>query len=199
MSEASRRYERAIQEFFAAHAEDPRQIERNGEIFPDAVVYHERMREWLEKLAPDASEPLRLAAQAQHLRRWKIPRSDYPEGRLGYKKWRSDLADFHGNEAGAILRNCGFGSETIERVQALLRKDNFANDPEGQLLQDVVCLVFLEHDFEEFAAKQEDEKMISILRKTWRKMSARGQEVAAELAQKLPANLRDLVQRAVSE
>jgi predicted Co/Zn/Cd cation transporter (cation efflux family) len=51
--------------------------------------------------------------------------------------------------------------------------------------------VFLETQFEETAAKVTREKMVDILRKTVRKMSARGVEEAARL--ELPEHLRAML------
>lgn len=199
MSEYEGHYEEAVRRFFAIHEEDPRKVLRDGREVAWAVLYHDRMLSWLEKLAPEASEPLRLAAYCQHLRRWKIPRQNYPEGKLGYKKWRHDLAQLHGDEAAVVLEECGYGHDTIARVRELLLKADFKADPESQVLEDVVCLVFLENEFAAFAAKHEEEKLVTIVRKTWRKMSSRGQSEAQALAAGLPGGLQVLVKRAIDE
>ncbi len=107
----SDRFNEAIRRFDAANAEDPRQI-----------IYAQKMTEWLHRLYPDASEPLRLAARSQHIRRWMIPRSDYPMTRPGYHKWRTALYDFHAQTAAEILADCGYDAQTIAQVQSLLRK-----------------------------------------------------------------------------
>lgn len=192
------RFEEAVRQFFAVHAEDPRVVRKDARALPWSVIYHDRMKAWLEKIAPDASEALRLAVCCQHLRRWKIPRESYPEGKLGYKKWRHDLAQFHGDEAAAILNKSGYDAETVQRVRELLLKTHLKTDPEVQTLEDVVCLVFLENEFGQFAAKHDDEKIISILRKTWKKMSPRGQGEAVKMTASLPEDLRLLVERALS-
>ena len=84
----------AVRRFRAAHDEDP---ERR------ALHYHQRLAHWIERLAPDASEPLRLAAHCQHIRRWTLPRDRFAAGRAGYRRWRSTLARFHADEAEHIL------------------------------------------------------------------------------------------------
>jgi len=163
------RYQSAIKKIDAANAGDPHQKE---------LLYSLRMSEWLEKLRPDASEALRLAARAQHIRRWEIPRSGYPMGRAGYLKWRTGLYDFHARKAAGILSQCGYDASTVARVESLIQKKDIKADPEMQLLEDVVCLVFLENYFADFSEKHEEEKVINILRKTWRKMSPAGQKAA---------------------
>lgn len=157
------------------------------------------MSGWLLRLAPDASEALRLAARAQHIGRWKIPRDSYPEGRNGYLKWRADLARFHADTTGAILAEAGYESALIERVAALLQKRGLKRDAEVQALEDAACLVFLEHEFTGFSRKHEDEKVVDIIVKTLAKMSGRGRAEAAKLLPALPADRRALVERAMTQ
>lgn len=175
------RFALALARFDAANADDPEQEDVNGQRRPRAMLYGERMSAWLVRLRPDAPEALRLAARAQHLRRWEIPRERYPLGREGYKAWRSELMRFHAEQAGQILAELSYEPELIERVQALLRKEQFKRDADAQTLEDVACLVFLAFYFEPFAAKHSDDKVIDILRKTWRKMSGQGRAAALEL------------------
>lgn len=182
----------------AANAEDPRTESVGGVDRPKELVYSERMSAWIEKLDPNASEALRLAARAQHIRRWEIPRSDYPMDRAGYYKWRTTLYKFHARKAAEILREVGYDVECIARVESLLQKKNLKTDPEAQMLEDAACLVFLESYFAEFADRGDidEEKMIDILRKTWRKISERAHEFALGLP--MPAAARTLVERALS-
>jgi len=175
----------------AVHAEDP---EKEGGQ-PKELVYAQRMSAWLARLAPQASESLRLATRCQHLRRWAIPRASYPEGKVGYLSWRKQESLAHAALAGEILAAAGYDAEAVKRVQSLVKKERIKHDPEAQALEDVTCLVFLEHEFAPFAAKHPDEKVIDILRKTWPKMSPQGQAAALQL--KLPAPLRVLVEKAL--
>ena len=186
----------ALARFDAANAEDPHREPAGGAEQPRELVYARRMTEMLERIAPDASEVVRLAARCQHIRRWTIPRDRYPDGRDGYRRWRTDLAAFHAATAGAILRDIGYGDDTVARVQALLRKERLKADPEVQLLEDVACLVFLQHYLPAFAPRHDAAKLAGILRKTWRKMSARGQAAALKLD--LEPDLRELVAQATS-
>jgi hypothetical protein len=139
------------------------------------------MTTWLDKLAPDASEVLRLAVRCQHIQRWTIPRHTYAMDRTGYLRWRTTLAKFHADTAAAILREVGYDDATIRRVQTLLRKESLKRDPEVQCLEDVICLVFLENYLAEFATQHDEAKIIDILQKTWKKMSSHGHEVALTL------------------
>jgi hypothetical protein len=164
---------------------------------PAALAYGRRMSSWLLRLAPDAPEPLRLAARAQHIGRWKRPRSDYPAGRDGYLKWRTDLARFHAETTAELLGKAGYDADTIARVGDLLQKKNLKRDPDTQTLEDAACLVFLETQFTEFSRRHPDEKVLDILRKTAAKMSPRGRTEAAALARHLPEDRRALVVRAL--
>jgi len=186
------RLARAIARFDAANAEDPHREAAGGRERPKELLYAERMTAMLERFAPDASEVLRLAARCQHIQRWQIPRTDYPPTRVGYQQWRLRLRDFHADLAGAILREEGYDDATIGRVRSLIRKEALKADPEAQTLEDVVDLVFLESYLEEFVAKHPDydeAKFVDILRKTGRKMSARGREAALTLVSPPPALL----------
>jgi hypothetical protein len=185
------RLDDALARFDAVNAEDPRQ--EGGE--PAELIYGRRMTAWLERLAPDASEELRLAARAQHIGRWRLPRERFPDGRAGYKRWRSECARMHADTAGAILAELGYPAAAVERVRDLVMKKRLADDPEVQTLEDVACLVFLEHGFADFAQKQERDKLIDIVRKTWAKMSERGRAAAAALP--LPPDLAAIVADAI--
>ncbi len=148
---------------------------------PKELVYGQRLSARLAAFAPDAPETVKLAARAQHIRRWEVPRDSYPEGRAGYLKWRTDLYKRHGDIAGEIMGDVGYDAETIDRVQTLLRKRGLKTDPDVQLMEDVICLVFLEHYFHDFAPKHDEEKLIPIVQKTWKKMSDRAHEAALQL------------------
>ena len=175
------RFDDAIRMFDQANSEDPNIEVINGQPMPKGLVYGQRMSARLAVFAPDAPETVKLAARAQHIRRWEVPRDTYPEGRAGYLKWRTDLYKRHGDIAGAIMKDVGYDGETIERVQTLLRKRGLKTDPEVQLMEDVICLVFLEHYFHDFAHQHDEQKLIPILQKTWNKMTDKAHEAALAL------------------
>jgi hypothetical protein len=186
---------KAFAHFDQVNALDPRSDEVQGSMEPRELVYARRMSERLERFAPEASETLRLAARAQHIARWEIPRTEYPPGRVGYKQWRTRLMRHHADLAGTILTEVGYDPDTVSAVSRLLRKEGLKRDPDVQTLEDVVCLVFLEHYFDEFAEEHEDEKLVDILARTWVKMSERGRGAALELS--LSERARYLVGRAL--
>jgi len=166
----------------AANARDPNRIETGGRREPAELVYGQRMSLTLARMAPDASAHLQIAARGQHIDRWTSPRKSYPDGRIGYLKWRKDLKDFHAGRLGEIMAAAGYGTDDIARVGSLVRKERLKLDVEAQMLEDIVCVVFLEHYIDGFMAKTDREKLADILAKTWAKMSPLGHEHALRLA-----------------
>jgi len=173
----SEKFTAALRRFDEENSRDPHQ--ENGR--PRELLYAERLTGWVLKLSPDAAETLHLAARCQHICRWESPRENYPATRAGYLKWRADLKKFHAEKSGAILREVGYDEETIRRVQELNLKKNFPADPECRVLEDALCLVFLEFQFAALAAKSDDEKMVNALRKSWEKMTETGRAEALKL------------------
>jgi hypothetical protein len=163
------RFNTAIRKFDEYNANDP-----NGK----EVLYAQRMSDRLDKFKPDAAEHIRLAIRCQHIGRWTIPRNTFPEGKKGYIAWRNKLKSFHAETAGAILNECGYDPGMIAKVKDLLEKRDLRNSPDTQLLEDVVCMVFVEFYLDEFAVKHDDEKVIDILAKTLKKMSPAAIDVA---------------------
>lgn len=198
MSEASARFSAVIGAVDAANASDPRSIEVDGARRPYEAVYSERMTARLAAMYPDASEVLRIAARAQHIRRWDIPRDRYEAGRNGYNEWRKACREHHGEVISRIMRDAGYGDGEIERVVMLIKKEQLKKDRESQALENVVDVVFIEHYIDEFAAKYstyDADKLIDIIGKTLRKMSPKGH--AAALALDLPEGTRRLILKAV--
>ncbi len=159
----------------AANAADPHH-EADGR--PVELVYGERMSAELARLAPDASEALRIAARGQHVERWKLPREDYPEGRTGYLAWRTEQARRHAARVDGMMAEAGYDPEERARVATLLRKEGIKRNPEMQMLEDVICFVFLRWYFADFAAKHPEEEILRIVTKTARKMSPEARERA---------------------
>ena len=190
------RLRKAFSRFDRANAEDPNRVPFEGTSQPKEVVYARRMTDRLDRFAPTASEPLQLAARCQHIRRWTIPRTQLPAGRAAYREWRTTLARYHADTAAVILRDVGYDDETVSRVQMLLRKERLKADSEVQTLEDVACLVFLEHYLPEFVSEHDENKLIDILGKTWRKMSDHGRASALQLD--LAPELKALVEKAVA-
>ncbi|MFO1513366.1 MAG: DUF4202 domain-containing protein [Verrucomicrobiota bacterium] len=168
---SSERHTAAIARFDSENARDPNVETLDGHSHPRELIYAKWLTDWVLKLSPNASEALRLAARCQHICRWEIPRNSYPMDKPGYLRWRADLKKFHAQKSGDILREVGYDETTIQRVQDLNLKKNYPHDPEVCVLEDALCLVFLEHQFAALAAKSDDEKMINALQKSWKKMT----------------------------
>jgi hypothetical protein len=168
----------------------------DGKPQPRELIYAQWLTDWVLRLCPQASEALRLAARSQHLCRWTIPRDSYPMTRPGYLKWRADLKKFHAQKAGEILREVGYPEETIHRVQDLNLKKNFPQDAECRVLEDALCLVFLERQFADLASKSDDDKMINALQKSWKKMTPAAHAEALKL--QFGPHEKALVQKALS-
>jgi hypothetical protein len=166
------RFDRAIAAIDAANAESPTGVEGDHAV---------RVTDWVRRLRPDASEELLLAARGHHIRRWTSPRSSYPDGRSGYLRWRRDLHEIHARELGTILGAENYEPAVIERVQDIVRKKRLASDPEVQTLEDALCLVFIQTQYDELAGRLDDEKMDSVVAKTLAKMSDEGRRLAGEL------------------
>jgi len=189
------RFTKAIAGFDAYHERDPNTETEDGKLYPRELLYALRMTGQLEKFAPDATEAVKLAARCQHIGRWEIPREKYPMEKKGYLQWRNEEKFHHAAIAERILHDCGYEADTIEKVKALLLKKELFTNAETQLLEDVVCLVFIQYYLDEFTAKHDDDKVVDILRKTLRKMSRAGKEAIDTLH--LSAKTRSLIKRAV--
>ncbi|PWN43478.1 S-adenosyl-L-methionine-dependent methyltransferase [Ceraceosorus guamensis] len=178
-----------------AHSGDPESKE---------LSYADGVESWATKLLSDypsstshfstlrsghARKVVLLAARCQHLERFKTPRSSYPEGKAGYFKWRRGLYDTQANRAKELLLSAAVSEEDAENVAMWVRKEDLKPGKEGgeagtQLLEDAAVLVFLEEQLAAFAQAHPDytrEKVIDILKKTWRKLSPVGKEAVSGL------------------
>ena len=194
--ESSERFNKAIAEFDLLNAQDPNHRTVDGEDVPFELFFANKMTEWVFRLNSNASEIVKLAARCQHICRWEHPRSEYPEGRVGYLTWRKDLKTFHATKSTEVLRKVGYDEDTIERVRAINLKKDLGRDPDVQLIEDALCLVFLDNQFDDLIAKTPEEKMLNILQKTWGKMSDGAHEQA--LALELSAEASGLLSKALS-
>jgi Domain of unknown function (DUF4202) len=175
------RFGRAITAIDSANAADPHQIVIGATRQPKELAHAQLVTEWIGRMDPDASEALLLAARAHHLRRWTIPRATFPEGRAGYLRWRRTLHEQHATEVAEILESVGYDAATIARVQELVRKRGLGSDPDVQVLEDALCLVFIETQLHDLAGRVEQAKLAGIVAKTTAKMSPRAIELALGL------------------
>ncbi len=196
---SNERFQKAISLIDKANIQDPNKEVLEGKEYSMEMIYSNRMTSWLDKLDSDASEQLQIAARAQHIQRWKIPRAKYPRDRNGYRNWRKELMDFHAEKAGVIMTEAGYDENSISRVKSLIKKERFKTDSESQMLEDVVCLVFLENYFSDFSKEHMDdnEKINRIIKKTWNKMSDKGRELAMEID--LPSEAKSLILKALED
>ncbi|HRG48869.1 MAG TPA: DUF4202 domain-containing protein [Leptospiraceae bacterium] len=189
-------FTQAMEAFDTANSKDPNFIEVNGFEKPYELIYSNWLYEWVMKLNPNAIEELQLAARCQHIKRWEIPRSSYPEGLKGYNKWKKDLAVFHADEASKILKQVGYDEVVVDRVRSINLKKNLKTDLDVQTMEDALCLVTLQYQIEGFSLKHDDEKMIGIIQKTWAKMSSKAKEEALKLS--YSERVLSLIKKAIS-
>ncbi len=194
------RFHATLAMFDKLNSEDPNTVLFDGVSQPKALLYAQRMSEMLARYAPNASETLQLATRSQHIQRWKIPRTDYPMTKPGYFQWRTKLKAFHAEVVSKVLIEQGYDNATVDKVCALLKKENLKSDPDMQTLEDVIVLAFLEHDLIDFAnlhPEYSEDKFVDILRKSYLKMSPKGREAALTLI-KLPEALMPIIHKAIA-
>jgi hypothetical protein len=165
MGDAERLAE-AIRRIDDANAEDPRTEAVNGVDQPRELLFARRVHEWVMRLAADPPEALLLAARAHTLRRWMVPRDRYPMTNIGYHEWRDACATFHAQETERILRDVGYPQDAIDRVTALITKQDWESDPDARTLEDADCLAFLESKLHRYLDEWDEKKTIGILRRT---------------------------------
>ncbi|XQW84118.1 DUF4202 domain-containing protein [Thalassotalea piscium] len=163
---------------------------------PKELLYGQYMSECLAQYWPNADQYLQIAVRAQHIKRWHLKRSAFPEGKQGYLTWRKALGMFHAQTTKELMLEYGYTDIEAETTASIIRKEHLKTNTQSQTLEDVACLVFLQHYFDEFAAKHSEEKIIRILQLTWRKMSDQGHDIALTLT--LPDHLAALVNKALS-
>jgi hypothetical protein len=171
----------AFQYFDAYNQNDPNIFHWESKDYPQEYFFAIELYEWVLKLEPTASEALLLASRSQHIGRWEIARETYPDGRVGYLTWRKDLSLFHAKKASEILNEVGYNNEEIVKVERIILKQKIKVDPEVQTMENALCLVFLQFQYEAFHTKHSPEKVINILKKSLLKMDAHGHQFALTL------------------
>jgi hypothetical protein len=172
----------AFEQFDTYNKTDPNSIVWSGVSYPQEYFLALKLYEWVLKLAPQASEELMLASRSQHIGRWEIPRDSYPEGRESYLQWRKDLAIYHTEITVAILQRIGYQTEQIERVKQIILKQKIKADAEVQIMENALCLVFLQFQYEDFHIKHDPEKVINILKRSLLKMDTNGHKFALSIS-----------------
>lgn len=192
------RFRQARQKIYEGHDADPnRHTTADGKEVPYETHYAQKMESYLQKRAPDSSDVLKLAVCGQHFRRWEVPRADFAMNKIGYHSWRTHLKKRQAQQVSDILKECGYSDEDVSRCIALIEKEGLKQgEEEVQVLEDVACLVFLDDQFDEFKDKHDEAKIVTILKKTWVKMSKRGQDLALQIP--MTDDCKDLVQKALA-
>ncbi|MCE8031352.1 DUF4202 domain-containing protein [Halomonas daqingensis] len=189
-------FQRAMTELDALHAQDPRQVEVEGETLPLELWHAGRMSAWLERVVEAPSELVQLAVRSQHLQRWEVPRSEYPEGRVGYLTWRRDQGKRAGETTARVMEAAGYSAEEAAEVSRMIRKQGLGRDPGTQAVEDCACLVFLENYFADFSKQVEHDHLVRIVQMTWKKMSPKAHELALTLP--MSAEARAVVEEALA-
>lgn len=197
---SQQRFENAIKLYDAANSKDPNiEVDGNNKIAKE-LLYSRRMLDMLNRYLPDSDDVARLSVAAQHIERWKSPRSDYPMNRKGYHLWRTNLYKFHAETAAKYLREVGYKDKFIERVKLAIGKKNLKSNKDTQILEDVAALTFIEHYmmamYEKFP-QYDEEKWIDIIIRTWKKMSLPAQQFALSGHVKLPKALIPTIEKAI--
>jgi len=180
-------FKQLIAEIDELNSKDPNNFE---------LGYSKQLTEWVLRLNPKASLALQIAARGQHVERWTIPRKSYPLNRGGYLRWREELKQFHARTIRQLMKESGYEEEMISQVGEIILKRDRVQNPDSQTIEDALCLVFLETQFEELKAKTPEEKMIGIIQKTWKKMSSQAKSVALTL--EMNEEAKKLIQKAIS-
>ncbi len=196
MTTSNDQFKKAIEAFDAYNQNDPNKEEHNGNMYSKEILYAERMTNRLNHYAPDAPDYINLAARCQHIGRWEIARNYFAMDKKGYLQWRNQEKIHHAKIAEEILTSCAYDADTIGKVKFLVLKKELFTHADTQLLEDVICLVFIEHYLEAFAAKHEDDKVIDIIQKTLKKMSARAIEATSNIS--ISSKMVGLIQKAAT-
>lgn len=192
------KYNKALRLIEKAYQENTEKVTTNNITYPKEYLYAIRMVEVLNHFAPEANEEIYLAAWCQHFYRWDIPRNSYPMDRQGYHKWRSYLYTYQADKAGEVLVKSGYNNISISEVKEMIAKKNIKTNDKSQLLEDVICLVFLTYYLNEFieSHKNDEEKLKRIIKSTWLKMSDKGHKAALKI--NFSDDVKSLILAAVS-
>lgn len=192
MRDVGTRFRDVMSAIDAVNAEDPNLVRIDGQELPAEFVYGHRMSETLDRMDPDASECLQIAARGQHIGRWRVSRKKFPPGRSGYLEWRTRQRECQAKRLGDLMASSGYSAGDVERVGSLIKKKRLKVDADAQMLEDVICVAFLEHYLPGFMSRVDEGKLAAILAKTWKRMSEHGHKHALQL--RLPEGIPELLE-----
>jgi hypothetical protein len=145
------------------------------------LLYSNRMLAVLEKVAPDASFELKLAAKCQHISRWSIPRATFPVGKKGYYDWRAAIMAHQLNVSTSVLKQAEINDQSIEIIVDVLKNKADKTNQNASIIEDTACLTFIKWYLVPFTGQFDAAKAKIILQKTAGKMSERGLGLLPEM------------------
>jgi hypothetical protein len=194
-------YNDVIKLIDAANTEDPNKEIVDGKEYPKELLYSQRMMDMIQRFDHNADNVNKISVRAQHIQRWKSPRSDYSMDRKGYHQWRTNLYKYHAQTTATLMQQVGFDQESIKRVELAIGKKAIKTNTDTQMLEDIAALVFIEHYMLDFATKHpeyDEAKWIDIIRKTWNKMTNKAQQFVLSGGITLPESLIPLIKKSIS-
>ena len=135
----------------------------------------------LQKVQPNASLELQMAAQCQRISRWSIPRTTFSMDKKGYYQWRAAIMEHQLSVTSSVLKQAEINQQSIEIVVDTLKNKADKTNINASIIEDTACLTFIKWYLVPFAGQFDPEKAKVILQKTANKMSERGLKLIPEL------------------
>lgn len=174
MAILEKQYNKAVELINSVHQLDPNSETVDDIEIKSELLYSARMLEILEKVAPNASFELKLAAQCQHISRWSIPRATFPTGKKGYYEWRAAIMKHQLSVSTNTLKQAGIDDEAIAFIIDALKNKADKLNLNASIIEDTACLTFIKWYLVPFAGQFDPDKAKTILQKTANKMSEKG-------------------------
>ena len=174
-------YTKAVELINSVHNQDPNSETIDGVDIKAELLYSQRMLAILQKVQPNASLELQLAAQCQHISRWSIPRTTFSMDKKGYYQWRAAIMEHQLSVTSSVLKQAEINEQSIEIVVDTLKNKADKTNINASIIEDTACLTFIKWYLVPFAGQFDPEKAKVILQKTVGKMSERGLKLIPEL------------------
>ena len=174
-------YTKAVELINSVHNQDPNSETIDGVDIKAELLYSQRMLAILQKVQPNASLELQLAAQCQHISRWSIPRTTFSMDKKGYYQWRAAIMEHQLSVTSSVLKQAEINEQSIEIVVDTLKNKADKTNINASIIEDTACLTFIKWYLVPFAGQFDPEKAKVILQKTANKMSERGLKLIPEL------------------
>ncbi len=174
-------YTKAVELINSVHNQDPNSETIDGVDTKAELLYSQRMLAILQKVQPNASLELQMAAQCQHISRWSIPRTTFSMDKKGYYQWRAAIMEHQLSVTSSVLKQAEINEQSIEIVVDTLKNKADKTNINASIIEDTACLTFIKWYLVPFAGQFDPEKAKVILQKTANKMSERGLKLIPEL------------------